>query len=192
MKKTYFLKGMLLLFLAFPFTSCNDEPLEGEFLEDTGGGMEMGGQFTATVAGQPFVADAASGIDNDGTLLIAGSKVSGETVSISVENAEVGTFDLTYRVSNPNLATYIEDGNSQPYLTRSTEGGSGELIITEMDNENNTLSGTFEFIAVRIQLDSSGEPVLDDNGNYVIEEIHVQNGSFNSIQFMTLGGREGK
>lgn len=182
------MQGMLMLFLAFQISSCNDEPLVGEFPEDPNGAGT--GQFVASVAGQQFVAEAATGILNDGVLLISGMKLNGETIVLSIGSAAEGTFDLGGDGSSSNFGQYLEEGNDPyPYVTTSGSGGSGELTITTLDNEAKLVSGTFSFVGVREKLDSSGLPILDDNDMPVMEEIRVDNGSFNSILFMTMGGR---
>ena len=182
------MQGMLMLFLAFQFTSCNDEPLVGEFPEAPSGAGT--GQFVASVAGQQFVAESATGVLNDSVLLMSGMKLNGETIVLSIESAAEGTFDLGWDGSSSNFGQYLEEGTEpHPYVTTSGSGGSGELIITTLDNDAKLVSGTFSFVGVREKLDSSGLPILDDNGMPVMEEMRINNGSFNSIPFMALGGR---
>jgi len=189
MKKTYLIQGVLLLFLAFQFNSCSDEPLEGEFLENEGPSGVGEGEFKASIAGQSFTADVAAAVlSGSNDLMISGSKISGEHISLKVANAEEGDFVLTWDGENQNIATYA-DGNpgNEPYVTDGEDGGSGEMKITKMDTVAKIITGTFSFTGVRTKLDSAGNPVLDGDGNSVMENIEITNGVFNSIDLMTMG-----
>lgn len=191
MKKTYLIQGVLLLFLAFQFNSCANEPLEGEFLEDEGPIGAEEGQFKANIAGQQFIAEFAIGnLSDSNKLVISGSKSNGQSISLSVADPAVGEFSLDWDGAGPNLGTFL-DGNpdSLPYVSGAENGGSGQMKITSMDTVSKTLTGSFEFKGVRIKRDSAGEPVLDGDGNPVIESIEITNGAFDSIIY--IGGSGG-
>ena len=50
MKKLQLLNWMLVALIAFTFSACDNEPLEGEFIIDNGGGgAAEEGQFVATI-----------------------------------------------------------------------------------------------------------------------------------------------
>lgn len=180
---------MLLLFLAFQFFSCDNEPLVGDFPQEQGPGAQAG-QFKASVAGQDFIADGASAIlSEDNGLIISGAKANGKAITLSVRNAEVGTFSLTRNETNTNLASYVDGVSTLPYVSSGEDGGSGEMKITVMNTVAKTVSGTFNFKGVRTKLDSSGDPVLDGNGDPVMEDVQITNGFFNSIDYMVFGSR---
>ena len=70
--------------------SCDNEPLEGEFGDPNGGGsgggnQTPGGNFTATIDGNSFVADGALAITMyNGDIVqtsISGANVSGNSIS---------------------------------------------------------------------------------------------------------------
>lgn len=193
MKKFQLFSWVLVAFLAFQFTACEDEPLEGEFPQPTGNNAEEG-QFIATVAGESFIADnTEASISTENTLIISGNKAStNEEITIIVENVAVGTFNITAGTGNQNTGIYVDnDETAFPYISAGILGGSGQLVITEIDADVSTITGTFSFVGIRIAVDENGNPVVDGNGNPVIETIDITNGAFNSIPFTGGGGGGG-
>ncbi len=177
---------MLLLFLAFQFVSCENEPLVGNFPEGGGEGGAESGQFIASVAGRQFTAESITAVlTSTNTLKLTGTKSNGESISLSVGNAEVGTFNLNWDGVSSNLGTYIDGNpNTLPYVSTANAGGFGQLKITEINTSAKTVTGTFGFTGVRIKLDGSGNPVLDGNGLPVMETIVIGDGSFNTITYI--------
>ena len=103
---------------------------------------------------------------------------------MTIENPDLGTFDITARIGTLNSGIYIDGVDLlNPYTTDAALEGSGELTIIEMSSEILTISGTFNIKGVRIALDAQGNPILDENGNPTIEEIDITRGSFNSIEY---------
>jgi len=197
MKKTQLLKRMLFALLAFTFFACDNEPLEGEFILDEGGVVTAeDGQFVASIDGVSFVAETTNNLYNPdlNTLIISGVKQDGESIFMTVNNAGVGTFDLTTIDQTSNSATYFTSGSIfNPYLSIGVAGGSGQLNITEFDVDSLTVSGTFSILGVRAELDAEGNPVLDGEGNFVFESVTISDGSFNAIPLVidTSGGGGG-
>ncbi len=191
----YLIKGLLLAFLAFQFFSCENEPLTGEFPEDDQNEAEDG-EFIATIDGEEFIANLASAtINSDNELVIVGEKAGGENITLGITNAAVGTFNLATNETNENAGAYFDGStNVVPYVTAETFGGSGQLKITELNTEEQTVTGTFSFIGVRVKLDDDGNPVLDGSGNPVMEEVGITSGAFNSVSYVfddTGGGTGG-
>lgn len=186
MKKTNFLKGMLLFFVAFQFFSCENEPLTGNFPDPQDQNPAEDGQFRANVAGQLFIAEATSAfLSETNDFEITGTKSSGEKIVLSVADAAVGTFSLNWDGTGLNRGSYTDRYDlDNPYVSIGGAGGSGELTITEINTVSNTVSGTFKFFGVRIKLDSAGNPILDGNGIPVTEDIEVTNGAFNTIPYI--------
>lgn len=124
-------------------------------------------------------------------------------ISMDIINPEVGIHDLGTSnefgfVDNSNNHELLESfGFYSPvgvaaeeelaYVSYADQGGSGQVEITELDLVNQIASGSFSFIGNRVQTDSStGEPVLDGNGDPIIETINIECGNFNSIPYTFL------
>lgn len=192
MKKMYLLKGMFLVFLAFQFLSCEDEPLTGEFPQDEQNNAEEG-QFIAQVEGVEFIAATATATLNaDNDLVIMGEKPGGKNITLGITDAAVGAFSLTTGGTNENAGAYFDGTtNLLPYVSAEAFGGSGHLNITELDTEEQTVTGTFSFIGVRMKVDSDGNPVLDGNDEPVMEEVEISSGAFNTIPYVLDGAGGG-
>jgi hypothetical protein len=188
MKKFQLLGWVLLAFIAFQFSSCDNEPLEGEFIDDSLIFAEEG-SLICLVNEQQFISESASGILSNNVLVITASGANGETVILSVENPSSGTFNLVAGLGTPTFGSY-SNTNSQdnPYITYAALGGAGEFVITELDDVNLTVSGTFNFIGARPVLDDAGNPIVDGNGNPVVEKVTITEGSLNKVVYTIEGG----
>ncbi|MBV1922497.1 MAG: hypothetical protein KUG68_00560 [Flavobacteriaceae bacterium] len=139
------------------------------------------GQFIATIDANAFVASsnfAAASFVNGIFNVSALNTSTNETIVITISEGSVGTFDLSDASNLTAGAVYtLNGGNSYGSVA---EGGSGQLIITKIDEENGLASGTFQFVGTR---------QIDDNGNIVDESVTVTNGAFNNIPLATdVGG----
>lgn len=186
MKKIQLFHWILFLVIAFSFSSCDNEPLEGDFVQDEDVITAEEGQFVATIGETAVIAIEASGILTlENILIITGTITdTGESIIFTIENPGVGTFDITAGLGTLNSGIYIDGVELlNPYTTDAALEGTGELTLTEMDPELLTLSGTFNFTGARLELDSDGNPILDESGNPTIETIEITQGSFNSIEY---------
>ena len=184
MKKFQLFNWVLIAFLAIQFTACENEPLEGEFPQDEDiVNVEEGG-FIATIDGEGFTAETASGImTSENFLTLTGVTSSGETIILTVEQAAIGVYDITAGLGNLNSGIY-SDNDFLPYISAGALGGSGTLTIIELDNVGLTVTGTFSFTGIRISLDAEGNPILDADGNAVLEEVVITSGEFNKIPYV--------
>lgn len=171
---------MFFAFLTLQFISCDNEPLTGEFPQEDNN-AEIG-QFIATIEGEQFVAEnIIANLTSENELIISGSKINGQQILLSISNATVGTYNLG---TGLNMGTYYDgSGNMLPYSSAQAIGGSGQLIISDIDTAAKTVSGTFNINGYRIKLDANGDPVLDGNGEPVLENIEITAGAFNTIDY---------
>lgn len=186
MKKLQLGSWLLLFFVALQFTACDNEPLEGEFQQEPQTSADPG-QFVAVVNGQGFIAETVTAsFDQDNNLVVSGAKVStGEVITMIIENAAVGVFDITAGGGGINSGIYIgTDNPTNPYTTITGFGGSGTLEITEINTDSLTVSGLFSMEVARQALDSEGNPVEDGDGNPVIENASITNGAFTEIPYV--------
>jgi len=178
---------MLIALIALQFTSCDNEPLTGNFVADDGINTAADGEFRASVDGTEFIADAVTAVLSTSNLLaITGVKAgTGESISLAVENAAVGTFSIDAGGGNQNNGIYFDASGSlpNPYIAIGISGGAGQVTITEIDATAQTMTGTFSFNAFRIAIDADGNPVLDGSGNPVLESVSVTAGAFNGIEY---------
>ena len=186
MKKFQLFNWILIAFIAIQFTSCDNEPLEGEFLQDEDViNVEEGG-FIATVDGSGFIAETASGtMSTENLLVLTGISSTGEKIVLTVEQASVGVFDITGGLGNLNSGLYADAENPfNPYISAGIFGGLGTLNIIELDDVALTVSGTFSFTGVRIALDADGNPIIGADGNPELEFIEITSGEFNKIVYV--------
>lgn len=185
MKKMYFLKGMLLAFLAFQFFSCENEPLTGEFVQEEQNEAEEG-QFIANIEGEDFIAASVSAtLTPDNEMVIMGIKPGGENITLAITNAATGSFNLGGSANDQNSGSYFDGSNNiLPYISSEALGGYGLMTITELDASAMTVTGTFSFVGVRIKVDGDGNPILDGNGDPVLEDIEITRGAFNAIPYV--------
>lgn len=179
MKYRHLLRGMLVALLAFTFTACDNEPLEGQFVTDDGGDNTLEeGQFTAMVNGETFNATSSTVTLTDGVLFISGIADTGDIISIIVNNAGLCTYDLSL-ITNP--ATYTLNGEADnPFGSFAGQGGSGSMSITSFDSTSQTVSGIFNFIATR--------EVVDGSGNTTTETVTVTEGMYTELAFTVSSG----
>ena len=105
MKKIRLLNWLLVASTALFFTSCNDEPLTGEFIQ-TGGPTEIEeGQFRAQIDGVEFIANFVNAtLTPENLLVISGAiDTTGEIITLTVADAAVGSFDLITSIGNAVL-----------------------------------------------------------------------------------------
>lgn len=171
-------------FIAFAFISCDNEPLEGEFVvEDP---SELNPEFRATVEGFEFIADTARAQTVQGVTTITGIRSNGDVINLRLNGAGLGTFDM---VTQGEAVFGI---NVEPQAFSSlNQGGSGQVVITQYDVELGVISGTFSFIASRPLLDANGLPILDGGGNPTFDVVEITEGDFTNVSLEsdgTVGG----
>ena len=184
MKKPLLLNCMLFAFLAFQFSSCDNEPLEGEFVQQEEV-IANAGQFIATVGGIDFEASFTDAIftSNNSFFIIGIDETTGANIVLLAENAGEGVFNITSDIGTFNQGSYNSTNAGIPYTSTALLGGSGQLVISNINTESVTVTGIFSFIGARVQLGDDGKPLLDTDGNPLTEIIDVTAGSFNAIPY---------
>ncbi|RDK85338.1 DUF6252 family protein [Marinirhabdus gelatinilytica] len=174
MKKFRHIHLILFTILAVVFSSCENEPLEGEFIVDEPGGAASG-NFVATVDGESFVATQLVAEINQGTLIMSASD-GVFAMGLIVVNKSECVFDLTGANASASISE-ISSGTSYTVDPTGQFGSSGTLEITSYNTETMTVSGTFTFVAVEITPNGPGS-----------ETIEVTDGSFTDITFEVVSG----
>ncbi len=176
MKNIKILSSLMLLLVAFSFTSCDDEPIDSAInLDDfNNGNNNNSGNFTAKVDGANFVAD---GVEADyktnelGTdLNVIGLTSSGKLISFQIFNPSVGTRQASLNPSESVLFSYAASANDLYSNTNTTNNTvNGTITITEFNTTTNKVSGTFSF---------TGYGVLN-----TAAQVEITNGVFDNVSF---------
>lgn len=177
---------VLIAFVAFQFTACTNEPLDTDFPDENDPGLLEDGQFKAMIGNTEFLAESTTVVLNSNNeLVITGTKEStGESITIGVENAGTGTFNLTSGSGTQNIGIYFDEENTlNPYTTSLAFGGTGQLQITDLNVMDLTITGTFSILGARPTFDANGDPIVDANGDPVTENIAITLGAFKNLPY---------
>lgn len=164
------------------FASC-----DGDVVINLGNIEEpVSAQFQVDFDGETWVADSSSAVINNGIITITAFRNNNqESIIITIQSDQVGTYILDEN-SNIGEITYAESPTAQLY-TSVSPNPVGRIDVTDINTQNQLISGTFFFIGQRNvqQLDSNGNPVLDLNGNpvYDVETKNFTNGIFDNIVY---------
>ena len=89
--------------------------------------------------------DSKAFLASDGSLIIEGY-TGNEVLTLRITSITAQRYALG--ISNSITAAYVlTNGNSEISFATGEGIGSGEIVITEFDSVNNTVSGTFKFNA---------------------------------------------
>jgi hypothetical protein len=184
MKKLQFLNWMLIAFLALQFTSCTNEPLEGQFPQQDTSGEIVPGSFTAIVNGVAFTAAfTTASVNVDGDFTITGVSANNTAIFLTASPLATGSYDLTLDGTSTNGASYFDvQSPTNPFITLADTGGSGNMNINAYNETDLIVSGSFSFVGTRAALDANGDPIVDSNGDVIIQNASITQGVFNDIQ----------
>jgi hypothetical protein len=175
--KKYLVRGLMMaVFSVFLFSACEDEPLTGDFVTEEEANDTSA--FSAVINGEDFTASTTTGQLINGVLLMTGTDYFGNIISIVITNIGTCTYDLTQEI-NPT-SFILEAPTEAPFEVLSSLGGSGSAAIQTYDQDNQTVSGTFAFTAIR--------EISDGAGGTITESVVVTNGTFTDIPFTLVDG----
>jgi len=143
-----YLKSLILVFTIIIASSCSSD--DDSSSSDDNQGSDQDGLVTAQVDGSDFESLEAVTFATiqSGVLNISGRNSDGDTISFLINNFDAaGTFDLSGSTLE-GTGIYLPSGDSIFYSSVN-EGGSGSITISEYDEDAETISGTFNYTAIR-------------------------------------------
>ncbi len=175
MKKYTLLSFAAAIFAFFALSSCDNEPLEGEFgpgPNPPGGGGNANSSFEAVVDSTNFVASFSNAITENDMTIISGSLADGTSIQLTYAGFGTGDFTLSDYVEGDGIASYMEMGQNQQYIT-SPPDATGSLAVTEYDAEAGVISGNFSFTAQK--------EVEQEDGSFQTVTVEVTQGVFSNV-----------
>lgn len=179
MKKLRVLLSFLTLCFFF---NCENEPIDSTVEP---GNSNSSAFFQVDFNGQTYQADVASAGLMDNMINLTAVKNNGETFTLSLFGNSVGTYelgviDLDNLMVPPNTMGYYNQNDQEEleenaWVSLNAEDPStpaGTVTITEINSQNNTISGSFSFTGMN-----------DQDGT--IDTIEFINGIFTNIPFET-------
>ncbi len=149
---------LLILGLSVLLMSCTKEE-EVEYAK--------GKSMTAKLDGNLWRALKPTGSSSNGMYIISGKSKVGHTITLALSGVYEGEFSLSPISSS--YAEYIPaDEDEAKYTTLGGENSSGKIIITKIDRNARTATGTFYFTANQI-------------GSHSIKNISA--GEFENIEY---------
>ncbi|MFL9843614.1 DUF6252 family protein [Flavobacterium rhizosphaerae] len=103
--------------------------------------------FKVMIDGEEYIADNYAATVGNGLITISGERgTAGEYVGLAID----GTTEGTYTAEALFLAYSPDGGEDNVYLNIDFESGNstGEVVITNINQLNHTISGTFSFVGV--------------------------------------------
>lgn len=158
-----------ILFIVALIASCTYEPVDGTV--ETVPGNTASGVFKADFNGNTWTAKETQAIISGNFIEISAINSKWEAFGIMIEGNTVGTY-----AANVNLVAYTPAGTEYGYWAINDDNpteNTGSIIITKIDTEKKTISGTFQF---------KGYWTDPDNPRAAIQ---FTNGSFKDIPYVT-------
>lgn len=157
MKTLKFLSVLLLLFSAILITSCENEPIDSALLDaiDNGGGGVDGGGTSGGVGGatEYYIKVTKDGVVKKWTIvnallsnesLIVTSNDGSTSMNLGIDNfVGVATYNFDY-ISV--ACDYVDTSNTLSSDYSDFTVSLGKITITEFNETNKTVKGTFNFV----------------------------------------------
>ncbi len=104
------------------------------------------GTMTAKIGGSSWKAKEIGAVVLPGLINITGKASNGQTITITIQSGQKGDYFLDE--NQDHVAAFQESEGAQGFVSNAPNG-LGFVNITEIDLDNSTISGTFEFNAER-------------------------------------------
>jgi len=130
--------------------------------------------FAARIAGVKWVAKNYEAMMDSGKITLSGMSDDGRVLAMEISGDTVGTYPVNENSSS--LAFYGEPGKDSIYTFYTSEVPEvgdfvGAISLTKVNRQNQTISGNFKLMLVKIENDTVR--------NYQV----IDNGVFNSIGY---------
>jgi hypothetical protein len=115
------------------------------------------GSIIATVDSKAWKSETAVGLINNGTIAITGSAIDKSQVVLLIKGTKTGKYTISALPSSTTLPENVGSftppnaslSNPTYASTNVVEVSAGEVVITEIDEKNSTISGTFSIKVAR-------------------------------------------
>jgi hypothetical protein len=189
MKNIKFLAAIFLIFTAFTFTSCENEPIDsaidlGDFEPPTNGPTV----FKADFGGNTWTSTAAQALISGNFISIGATKADGSTFSFLVESNSVGTYP-----ANTNILAYTPAGSEYGYWSvnfANEAENTGSITITNINTVNKTISGTFTYKGFWSDLDNTSIIPVDFTNGVFTNVPYITQTETGDTFFAKVGGTE--
>jgi hypothetical protein len=177
------LRLCLIVIAGLSIASCSKEK---SVEKNTGGsGSLVNGVLKMKIDGQQWVADAAAGATvESGIIGIYGISKDKKQFVITLSGTASGTYKLDQVLLNAAALTDSNDTNLNAFASNqgdSTQAG-GTVIITKIDQDKKTISGTFQIKVFR-EMDNKGKVLTEG----IFEDL-----SFAPVEPPSTGGPGGQ
>jgi hypothetical protein len=160
----------LLMLVAIGFTGCQTEPVDPAVLDNNPPEPTLPGNasFTVQFGGQTFEADATQAIIEGGLITVGGMRgTDGETVAFMLAANAEGTYTASLENEDSVIFSYTPTANAEyTYNNFNDTGINGTVTISEIDEVNHTISGTFSFTGYYGDTEANLPPVMFTNGQF--------------------------
>lgn len=182
MKARKIILFILLLVSGAAFVSCGDtEPVDPALLDYIGNDDDNGGNnnnnqpiFKVDFNNQTFTATNYVALVTGGSITVSGMRPNGSNVTFLVNGITPGTYPAND--SDNNFISYQPAGTGYAYVgwhPTDENANTGSVVITSVNAQSQTISGTFHFTGYW------------SNDEESIEPIEFTNGVFTNIPYVT-------
>lgn len=155
---------LILLFITTLIISCTYEPVDGTVEPDPDlGGNTSSGVFKADFSGKTWTAKEIQATISGNFIKIAAINSKGESFAIMIAGSTTETY-----ATNVNIVSYTPAAtNGYGYWSINDDNpneNTGSVIITSINRETKTISGTFNFKGYWSDPDNPKTPITFTNG----------------------------